>query len=243
MKGDAAKPNTHETREGWLRAATNGLRPYFESCGFPLPAKIRFAIAFPSTGRTGNRVGECWHASASTDEHYEVIVRADKFEPVEVLGILVHELVHAVLPPTTGHGKAYREAAQKLGLVGQMRYAMPGTLLQERLNDLAATLGPLPHASLRIADGRDGPRPVDRPKKQRARMLKAECPQCEKDGAPYLLRIAAAPVRRLGPPICPKHRGAMRCELPPVDDETADDIEEVEATAVAEVQEKMLEGV
>src|SRR5277367_7132664 len=55
--------NYHDTREGWLRAATNELRDYFKRCGYPLPDNIRFAIGFPSTGRKGNRVGECWHSS------------------------------------------------------------------------------------------------------------------------------------------------------------------------------------
>jgi hypothetical protein len=41
------KLNYHDSRESWLRAATDELRPYFDRCGYPLPAKIRFAIAFP----------------------------------------------------------------------------------------------------------------------------------------------------------------------------------------------------
>ena len=32
-------PNTHDTREAWLRAAANELRPYFESCDLMLPEK------------------------------------------------------------------------------------------------------------------------------------------------------------------------------------------------------------
>jgi len=51
-------PNIHNSRETWLRAAANELRPYFDSCGYQLPENIRFAIAFPSTGRKGKRVGE-----------------------------------------------------------------------------------------------------------------------------------------------------------------------------------------
>lgn len=54
--------NTHDTRESWLRSATNELRSFFELCGYPIPPNIRFAIAFPSSGRHGKRVGECWHS-------------------------------------------------------------------------------------------------------------------------------------------------------------------------------------
>lgn len=204
--------NYHDTREGWLRGATNELRPYFDGCGYPLPDKIRFAIGFPSTGRKGNRVGECWHSSRSVDEHFEIFIRADLSEPVEVLGVLVHELVHAVVPVEAKHGKLYRAAALKIGLQGKMVHAMPGILLQKRLDELAATLGPLPHARLNIERGADNRGPADREKKQTTRMLKAEC---EVDGHGYVVRVAASHVRKDGPPICPKHREPMTVDLPP----------------------------
>jgi hypothetical protein len=205
-----AKTNYHDTRESWLRAATDELRPYFERCGHPLPDRIRFAIAFPSTGRKGNRVGECWHSSTSADEHFEIFIRADQSEPEKVLGVLVHELVHVVVPVDAKHGKQYRAAALKIGLQGKMVHAMPGELLQKRLDDLAATLGPLPHARLNIDRGADNRGPADREKKQKARMLKAEC---EVEGCGYVVRVAASHVRNIGPPHCPKH-GAMAVDLP-----------------------------
>ena len=45
------KPNGNQadTREAWLRTATNMLRPMFEFAELPLPDRIRFAIAFPSS--------------------------------------------------------------------------------------------------------------------------------------------------------------------------------------------------
>lgn len=210
MKPTNAKPNEHDTRESWLRAATAELRPYFETCGYPIPNNIRFAIAFPSTGRRGARIGECWHSDTSEDGNFELIIRADIAEPVEVLGVLVHELVHAVLPPDAGHGKPYREAALKIGLEGKMRHALPGQLLRARLGELAATLGPLPHARLNIERGRDNKGPADRPKKQGTRMLKAAC---HEESCAFVVRVAATPVREIGPPHCPRH-GAMLIEWP-----------------------------
>jgi hypothetical protein len=220
-----AKSNYHDTRESWLRAATNELRDYFKRCEYPLPDKIRFAIGFPSTGRKGNRVGECWHSSTSADEHYEIFIRADLAEPEKVLGVLVHELVHAVVPVDARHGKHYRAAALKIGLQGKMVHAMPGELLQKQLDDLAALLGPLPHARLNIERGADNRGPADREKKQKARMLKAAC---EVEGCGFIVRVAAAQVRNVGPPHCPKH-GAMTVDLPADDEgeaETGDELQE-----------------
>jgi hypothetical protein len=217
MKSGDNKKNTHDTRESWLRAATRGLTPYFASCGLTVPENIRFAIAFPSTGRNGARIGECWHSSTSDDGNYEIIIRADIADPVEVLGVLVHELIHAILPADAGHGKLYRDAAIKIGLEGKMRHAMPSQLLRPRLVELAESLGALPHAKLNIDRGRDN-RPADRPKKQRARLLKAECGG---DGCGYTVRITAKWVDEIGAPLCPKH-GAMS-----IDRSEGDEVEAV----------------
>lgn len=190
--------NYHDTRESWLRAATNELRPYFENSWYPLPQKIRFAIGFPSTGRRGRRIGECWHSSTSADEHFdqhfEIFIRADIADPGEVLGVLVHELVHAVVPIHAKHGKLYRAAAVKIGLDGPMIHASPGILLRKRLDEIAAILGPLPHARLNIDPGADNRGPADRSRKQTTRMLKAEC--C-KNECGYIVRVAAMHARNI----------------------------------------------
>ena len=209
MRTDSGKKNTHNSRESWLRSATVELRPYFESCGYPVPENIRFAIAFPSTGRRGARIGECWHSSTSEDANFEIIIRADIADPVEVLGVLVHELVHVVLPVDAGHGKLYRDAAIKIGLEGKMRHALPNQLLRPRLVEVAESLGMLPHARLNIDRGRDN-RPADQPKKQKARLLKAECGG---EGCGYTVRITAKWVDDIGAPLCPRH-GAMGVDRP-----------------------------
>jgi hypothetical protein len=170
-------------------------------------------------------VGECWHSSTSADEHFEIFIRADLAEPEKVLGVLVHELVHVVVPVDAKHGKGYRAAALKIGLQGKMVHALPGELLQKRLDDLAATLGPLPHARLNIERGADNREPADREKKQRARMLKAEC---EVEDCGYVVQVAASHVRNIGPPHCPKH-GPMTVDLPAESEDEepeADDLQE-----------------
>jgi hypothetical protein len=202
MGGAMSKTNVHDTREAWLRAATKEyLPPYFERAGYVLPAKIRFAIAFPSTGRKGNRVGECWHPGASADGSHEIIIRADQSEPVKVLGILFHQLTHAVLPPDAGHGELFKAAARKLDLEGSMRHAMPNKWLRGELAGVAERLGPLPHAELFIARGATGLVAADRPKPQKNRYLKAHC---EAAGCTYWVRLVAACVA-IGAPPCPLH--------------------------------------
>jgi hypothetical protein len=215
----APTTNEHDTREAWLRAGANALRPHFEDCKLPLPEKIRYAIAFTSTGRKSKRVGETWSATSSGDGSFEIFIRADLSDPLEILGVLVKELVHTALPTGAGHGKQFKDAATRIGLEGPMRNAKPGILLTPKLESIAASLGPLPHASLHIVD--QSPLTavavaLNRPKKQRARMLKAHCTV---DDCTFLVRVAAQPVKDIGPPHCPRH-GAMIVDLPHGDDDT-----------------------
>jgi hypothetical protein len=72
-------------------------------CAPPLPNCVLISqaldtIAFTSTGRNGSRKSKSWHASSSADNHYEIFIRADISDPVEVLSLLVKELVHTTLP-------------------------------------------------------------------------------------------------------------------------------------------------
>src|SRR4051795_4323606 len=224
------KQNLHDTREAWLRSATRELTAHFLEHGYQLPDKIRFAIAFTSTGRKG-RIGECWDASISDDKHYEIFIRADLADPVEVLGVLVKELVHTLLPIEAGHGKEFKAVALKIGLAGAMRRARPGPLLQKRLSELAANLGPLPHARLNIERGVNGRISADKPKKQTARLLKAEC---DAPGCGYNVRLVSKWVK-LGPPGCPVH-GPMKVTVPsepgPEDEAGPDEPPAVPAEAV-----------
>ena len=211
--------NRHQFRESWLRAATNDLRPYFASAGYQVPENIRFAIAFTSTGRHGNRRSESWHASA--DNTYEIFIRADIADPVEVLSLLATELVHTVVPDEAGHGRLFRDAALKVGLLPPMRQPVPAPHLVERLQKVADALGELPHAKLEfikrdpllaVTPAKASPSavPLNGQKKQTTRMLKAECrhPDCG-----FVVRVSSGNVQDIGPPHCPKH-GEMAVEIP-----------------------------
>jgi hypothetical protein len=108
-----------------------------------------------------------------------------------------------------------------------MREAVPGPILKERLNVLSANLGPLPHAKLNFLGL------ANAPKKQQARMFKAECSICD-----YVIRVSAKNVMK-GLPICPVDiaHGTFVCHLP--DDDGGDDeittIESEQATLTEEV--------
>lgn len=101
--------NEYSSSEDWLRAATEMLRAFLAALEIYIPEKIRFSIAFTSRGKatgasqakTGVWPAECWPAAATDDGFCEIIIRADHDDPIEILGLLIHELVHAAL----GDGK------------------------------------------------------------------------------------------------------------------------------------------
>lgn len=197
--------NSFTYREEWLQAAINTLRSHFNMAGLTLPNKIRAAIGFPSKGAKSNCVGECWASVASADQHHEIFIRPDQGDPVTVLGILCHELVHSVVPLGSGHGPVFKDAALKIGLIGKMRHAMPGPVLEEKLTRIAERLGPIPHATLNIEYRETAPR-----KKQTTRMLKAYCDEMECD---YTVRITAIHAKK-ALPICGVHEKRMIVDWP-----------------------------
>lgn len=158
------------TREEWLVAATTALKPSFLETGSAIPEKVRVTCGWPSHGgRAKKRVtGECWPAKKSADAHFEIFIAPTLAASIEVLGTLVHELVHAAVGLDAGHKAEFRKVATELGLEGKMTETAVGSELEARLHDLAEKLGDYPHAE------------IDPTQKttQSTRMLKIQCPAC-----------------------------------------------------------------
>jgi hypothetical protein len=101
------------------------MTPWYEDQGYSLP-RFRIAIGFPSTGKRGKRIGECWDGRASANGTFEVLIRPDQSDPIEVAAILAHELVHAAVALECGHKGAFRKVATRIGLEGKMTATVPG---------------------------------------------------------------------------------------------------------------------
>ena len=173
------------TREEWLQAALDELRPEFGSRSLSLPAVIRTACGFTSAGRRGRVIGECWSPKASADAATEILISPTLDDGREVLAVLIHELIHA--SGIQGHGKAFGRAAAAMDLDGPNKATVPGPGFDARYAPIIDFLGSYPHAKLLLAQ--------DKPK-QGTRMLKAACPSCG-----YTVRLTAK-WAALGLPTC-----------------------------------------
>ncbi len=187
------------TREQWLELAVLKLRRLFEEIDVEVP-EVRVSVGWPSKGglrATGKVVGQCWKGCVSTDGVAQVFISPVLgADPVQHLGVLLHELVHASDDCDSGHRGHFAKTARALGLAGKMTTTVvpEDGELAERLRGFLEQLGEYPHATMDAIE-------VEKERirtKQSARMIKIECPN---DG--YIARTTRKWLDELGLPTCP----------------------------------------
>jgi hypothetical protein len=169
----------------------------------PLPAQLRIAIGFTSSGRRSRNIGECWDNQCSEDRHFEIFIRPDLSEskdlmPMQIAAVLGHELVHAAVGVAAGHGKEFRRVARGIGLVGPMAATTAGPEFETAMRPILEGAGPLPHGRLQPATGASSH--SNRRKKHYSRQIKCVCRNCG-----YTVYTTPKWLDAAGAPLCPKH--------------------------------------
>lgn len=191
--------NENMTRELWLNQAANIIaQDKFAGLGHEVP-KVHISVGFPKGGRS-NTIGQCWAPTASADGSGHIFISPVLSDTIQILGVLVHEMVHAVnhSQGDSGHGKPFSSIAKPLGLEGKMTATVVGPALAEYLNTVVDRLGgPFPHAALS---------PVEKTGKSRSgKVIKLACVA----GEDYVVSISKARLELWGPPTCPCHGETM----------------------------------
>lgn len=158
------------TREEWLMTAVELLKGPFAIRGYIIPEKVKVSIGFPSVGARGKRIGECWSDERSEAGNHEIFISPLLSEPMRILDILVHELGHACVGVKHAHRAPFKRFCTALNLEGKATATEAGPDCLAMLKPICEELGTLPHAALAFS--------VTPEKKQKARMLKCECPAC-----------------------------------------------------------------
>jgi hypothetical protein len=148
---------TATNREAWLvRAIDLFFRPEFAKLGYKIPDPIHVSVGW-GCGRAGAEskdiAGQCWSGVASKDSAPHIFISPMVDDPIEVLAILAHELVHATLDPIMDHGKPFRTLALEIGLVGPMAAteASNGAAAEYMLlAEPTGLLGVYPHSAISI---------------------------------------------------------------------------------------------
>lgn len=134
------------TREEWLVEGAHAMRSLFDAQGADAYPRFRVSCGWPKGGRKA--IGQAWTPDASGDATAELFISPEIEDPVRVLDILMHELVHAVVGNEVGHKGPFRKLAKSLGLEGKMMATVASEALATTLGLLLGALGPYPHAQL-----------------------------------------------------------------------------------------------
>lgn len=129
-------------REQWLTNLAVMLRPWFEARGLEIPLRIRLGVGSLSSSR--RILGVC-HTWADRDGFRHITISPFIDDPVLVAAVLVHELLHAILPEDEIHGRRFADAAHAVGLVSPLTQVRAGPELMVHLVELVRKAGPYPH--------------------------------------------------------------------------------------------------
>lgn len=145
-------------REAWLTDAgeylmTDILDPIVEDYDLDRPP-VKYSVSYAPNTRTGSStMGVCSSRAASTGGHNEIFIspELDGDRSHDVLGVLLHELIHAYLDNQDGHTGRFAKIARKVGYLTPLTQFKPSKELSETLNSYITLLGPIPHDALDYA--------------------------------------------------------------------------------------------
>jgi hypothetical protein len=149
-----AKPAAHATRESWLMAAVETLRPIFSEAGYELPEHVRISTGFGLTlrGENATILAQVFGTVHSRDHFHNIFVSPVLEAVPDVLGALAHELIHIAAGVGDGHGKLFVDGMNKLGFAGKPTEALPSseTMTAWMARKDVAALGAYPHVKLEL---------------------------------------------------------------------------------------------
>lgn len=139
----------HKTREEWLRAGVEAMKPLLEETGVKMPKKYHVTVSW-NKGSGDKGIGQCFDASCSNDGAPHMSVSPCQADPLRVLDILLHEMIHAACGTACGHKGEFKRVALALGFEGKMTatYVTDKSPLLPKLKAVAKTLGDYPHSAI-----------------------------------------------------------------------------------------------
>lgn len=143
-------------RELWLSEAVTKLRPFMAQRGLQLPERVAVEVGVTMTCEDGRpALGQCSPRWKSEEGIPRILLSQELSNPLRLLDVLLHELLHAADDCENGHGAWFQAWARHFGLQGN-----PGTWAGPRLKatllPIARALGPYPSASKRFVINSEG---------------------------------------------------------------------------------------
>lgn len=197
---------TPENREAWLTEAGRMIYPVIDAVAQsfandyrPVPFEdFAFSCSIPSGGSTQMRkvAGEIEYAAGTGNGKHEIRIAPSQDDSVQVVGIVIHEMIHA-FAIGDGHRRDFARIARFIGLKGKMTATYvekddeKGDRLRCVVNSILTTIGEYPHQKVRA--------PVPRGKRGiGSRMLKIVCTDCD-----LVMRASATQAEKIDRCDCP----------------------------------------
>jgi hypothetical protein len=178
-------------REAWLNRLAEMLRPWFRDAGYPIKGRMSISMAALNRSTLGN----CRPTYDENGQKHHIFITAyedgQMSDPVEVGCVLVHEILHPVMPLGTGHGAAFQRAMKPLDLIGKATATMGGAKLRAHVTEL------LRHLPLLPRHGVNAPPPRMPRGGGNSGMIQFQCPCCR-----ISVFLKYTSLKRAGAPIC-----------------------------------------
>ncbi|HZU68791.1 MAG TPA: hypothetical protein VFA09_16050 [Ktedonobacteraceae bacterium] len=139
-------------REAWLQGAAAFLMDYLVERDLPR-VEVRVSCGWPVRGGVSRRrtvIGQCFPPTASRDGKPQIFISPLLSDSLDVLGVLLHELIHACFGCRFGHGKEFSQAARRAGLAGPPTATTVGDALRPVLVAYVQQVGSYPHAAITV---------------------------------------------------------------------------------------------
>ena len=139
--------------------------------------KNDYSISWATSGNRGKNSktgGQCFRKSAHEKNINQIIISpaysgSTIKGTLRILDILAHEIVHSIDDLKSGHGKAFKDCATSIGLIGKMTSTEASKDLNKWLRkNIVDKLGKFPHGKVTLSE-----------KKQTTRNIKVACDSCD----------------------------------------------------------------
>lgn len=183
-------------REEWLNQAAARIKLHFQwvfdlhfaEHGEEQLANLLVSTGFPSKGGLTKVIGECWRSEASEKGGHHIFINPRLVDPVEIIAVLAHEMVHAADNGEHHHKGVFVRAVRDMGLEGKATATVAGEEFKAWATKVVAEIGTYSH---------EGLTPVSVTKTQTTRMIKLEAACCG-----YVVRTTKKWIET-GYPSCP----------------------------------------
>ena len=110
-------PLKYKYADEWLDHAVELYQPIFQEAGYIIPPVV-VSAGFSSKGyhpKKKSAIGICYGRCWSPEGVNQIFIAPVRTDPIDVLWILGHELIHAVDDCQNGHKKPFFDIATKIG--------------------------------------------------------------------------------------------------------------------------------